>query len=377
MLLIILFNSKKPLHHGLLNEKTYYMMVALNILQCLIESAVFFMDGKTAYGYHTLLIVLNAILFINNIIFAFLWTIYADFKLFADMKRIKRVYPFMAIPAMLIIIGCLVNLITPVFFAIDAYNIYKRTALFIIPYIVTYSYMAYGVILIYLYRKKVYKYLFLPAILFMIPIIIGSLLQFFFYGYSLIWLGVSIGMVLLFINLQNESSYVDVQSGLFNRHYLNNLLSTHGKRGESAGVLAGIMLDIDNLKNINDNLGHLVGDDVISTAGRILRTSVCDKGVVCDKKTLFRYGGDEFIILMYINSRKEITDTIDMIKQQAALFNESEKKPYEISFSIGYGTHEKEHESIDDFLKKIDTAMYEDKKRKIDEKIIPDRRRRN
>ena len=127
-------------------------------------------------------------------------------------------------------------------------------------------------------------------------------------------------------------------------------------------------MDIDGFKSINDRLGHLVGDDAISRTGKILRKAVSNKGIAC------RFGGDEFVILMYINSQKEIMDMIDMIKTQATLFNESEKKPYKINFSIGYNTYESNHEAIDDFLKKIDASMYEDKKRKICEGILPDRR---
>ncbi len=368
LLSIILSSSKRPIRHGFLDEKLYFLMVILNILQCIIETVVFFMDGKIVYGFHTLLIVLNAILFVNNIIFAYSWTVYADYKLFADIKRIKRIYFFVAIPAVLIIIGCLINLATPVFFMVDEFNIYQRTYLYIIPYAVTYLYLAYGVILIYSYRKKVNKYLSLPAIQFMIPIMIGSLLQFFFYGFSLVWLGVSIGMMSLFINLQNESAYVDALSGLFNRQYLNNILLMSSKKGDAAGIPAGIMLDIDGLKSINDRFGHTVGDDAISEAGKILHTAVGDKGTVC------RYGGDEFIILMYIKSQKEIMDMINIILTQAALFNKSEEKPYKINFSIGYSTYESQHESTDDFLKKIDASMYGDKKRRIREGIIPDRR---
>ena len=368
LLLIILLSFKRPLRHVLLDEKIFFTMVILNIVQCVIETVVFFMDGKMVYGYHALLIALNAILFIANIVFAFFWTVYVDYKLFTDINRIKRIYPFVAIPAVIIIIGCLINLVTPVFFVVDNNNIYQRTDLYIIPYAVTYLYLAYGVILIYSYRKKVHKYLFLPAIMFMIPILIGSLLQFFFYGYSLVWLGVSLGMIYLYINVQNEASYVDMLSGLFNRQYLSNLLLMYSKRKDTASLTAGIMLDIDSFKSINDRFGHSVGDDAISTVGKMLHKAVGEKGVIC------RYGGDEFIILMDVNSQEEIIDMIDVIKTQEIALNESGKKPYNINFSIGYGTYDSKRESIDDFLKKIDTSMYEEKRRKICEGTIPDRR---
>ena len=368
LLFIILLSSKRPTHHGLLDEKIYYTMIILNILQCLTETAVMCIDGKTACGYRALSIALNDSLFVVTIVFAYSWVVFADYKLFTDMKRIRRIYPVVAIPAALVIIGCLINLATPVFFTVNQDNIYQRTNLYIIPYAVTYSYMAYGVILIYRYRKKVHKYLFLPAVLFMIPIIIGSLLQFFFYGYSLIWLGVSIGMISLFINVQKEAAYVDILSGLYNRQYFNNILLMHSKNGGAAGALAGIMLDIDSLKSINDRFGHAEGDEAISIAGRILRAAVGHQGVLC------RLGGDEFIILMHINSQKEIGELVDIIKAQVTQFNESGKKPYEIHFSMGYSIYQNEHGSIDDFIKKIDASMYEDKKRRIGAGILPDRR---
>lgn len=119
LLLIILLSSKRPRRYGLLDDKMYHAMVILNIVQCVTETVTFLIDGKIGYEYHILSIVLNVILFINNIIFAFSWTVYVDHKLFADIKRIKRIYPFVAIPAVLIIIGSLINLVTPVFFVVD------------------------------------------------------------------------------------------------------------------------------------------------------------------------------------------------------------------------------------------------------------------
>ncbi len=67
---------------------------------------------------------------------------------------------------------------------------------------------------------------------------------------------------------------------------------------------------------------------------------------------------------MNIHSWREVTDITDAVKKQVTLFNESAKKPYKISFSIGQSIFRTKHETIDDFLKKIDRLMYEDKKRK-------------
>ena len=70
----------------------------------------------------------------------------------------------------------------------------------------------------------------------------------------------------------------------------------------------------------------------------------------------------------------EYMKLVDIIKAQVTQFNESGKKPYEIHFSMGYSIYQNEHGSIDDFIKKIDASMYEDKKRRIGAGILPDRR---
>ena len=93
LLLVILSSLIRPLRHGLFEEKIFYTMVLFNILQCFLETAAFFIDGKMLYGYRTLSIVINCIVFINSNLFAYFWTIYVDYKLFTDMKRIKRLYP--------------------------------------------------------------------------------------------------------------------------------------------------------------------------------------------------------------------------------------------------------------------------------------------
>ena len=73
-------------------------------------------------------------------------------------------------------------------------------------------------------------------------------------------------------------------------------------------------------KSINDKFGHIVGDDAIFTVGQIMRSVAGHKGILC------RYGGDEFVILLYIKSQNEITDMIDSISTQTTLFNKIGKR---------------------------------------------------
>ncbi len=74
---------------------------------------------------------------------------------------------------------------------------------------------------------------------------------------------------------------------MYSRHQLNQYLLRHaGRIGTKR--LAGLLLDIDDFKSINDRFGHLTGDDAIANVGTLLRQSVLGIGQV------FRYAGDEF-----------------------------------------------------------------------------------
>lgn len=90
--------------------------------------------------------------------------------------------------------------------------------------------------------------------------------------------------------LQNIIQH-DPLTGLYNRHYFNTLITGNSYQNIKDNPLSLILLDLDYFKNINDNHGHVVGDDVLKSFGQLLRTCCDDEDLIC------RWGGEEFIIL--------------------------------------------------------------------------------
>ncbi|MDR2947524.1 MAG: GGDEF domain-containing protein, partial [Candidatus Adiutrix sp.] len=85
----------------------------------------------------------------------------------------------------------------------------------------------------------------------------------------------------------------DSLTGLYNRRYFDRRLGEELKRAERYGSpLALIMIDFDHFKEVNDLFGHLVGDEVLVTASRILSRGLRDVDA------LVRWGGEEFMIIM-------------------------------------------------------------------------------
>jgi diguanylate cyclase (GGDEF)-like protein len=94
-------------------------------------------------------------------------------------------------------------------------------------------------------------------------------------------------------NAAAHAAAVDPLTGLFNRrHFLARLEEEVERARRQSSPLTIIMLDVDNFKQLNDRLGHLLGDAVLRTVGDVLRRSVRLFDVCA------RHGGDEFAILM-------------------------------------------------------------------------------
>ena len=90
-----------------------------------------------------------------------------------------------------------------------------------------------------------------------------------------------------------EMSYTDNLTGLANQRYFRKRLSEEISRAKRyQRSLALIIFDLDDLKTINDNYGHLAGDAVLKRLGQILRSSIRAIDIIA------RYGGDEFCVIM-------------------------------------------------------------------------------
>ena len=174
------------------------------MLQCLVETFTFAVDGRHFWGARQLAIASNAYLFAANISFALIWSVYVDYRLYHSLRRLRKCYPLIAIPAMLIMLGAVLNLFFPVFFVISKENVYSRTALANFAFGATYFYLIYSLWLVYRRRGKVEKYISMPVAVCMVPVFIGSLAQMFWYGVSLIWVSVAISLIALSGGLQSE-----------------------------------------------------------------------------------------------------------------------------------------------------------------------------
>jgi len=89
-----------------------------------------------------------------------------------------------------------------------------------------------------------------------------------------------------------QSSMMDSATSLYNRSYLLQHLHDRTVAAMERGSCVGVLfLDVDHFKKVNDNYGHLVGDEVLRVVARLIKESVRDVDVVA------RYGGEEFVVI--------------------------------------------------------------------------------
>lgn len=356
LMVTLLLSDREVPHNVFLDDKIFSAMCQLTLCLCVIETAAFWVDGKTFAGAIACSRILNVLLFVANSAFAFLWTVYVDYKLFGQEARLRRFGPLLALPAVVVLVMSVLNLWMDVFFTISAENIYTRTTLMILPYIVTYGYLIYGAVMVLRYQNKVGKYLFMPVMVFLLPVFVGSLLQMLFYGIALTWVSVAFGLTALYINLQNEVSLLDPLTKLYNRTYLNRYLNSTMQRSGMERKTAGIMLDINSFKEINDTYGHSEGDTALQLVGQCLMDTVSGANVAV------RYGGDEFIIILRVREEREVEQMMERIRMRMAQISGESARPYTITLSMGTALYDPATDNLDRFLGRMDQRMYEAKR---------------
>ncbi len=156
-----------------------------------------------------------------------------------------------------------------------------------------------------------------------------------------------------------HQAYHDALTGLPNRtlaHDRINVSLAHVKRAGSR--LAVLFLDLDNFKNINDSLGHEMGDTLLlQVANRLV-------SLVREEDTVARLGGDEFLILAAaITSEEAVKHLMERLLQSfAAPFSVSGSDLF-VSASIGVAFYPQDGESASVLTKNADIAMYQAKAR--------------
>lgn len=156
---------------------------------------------------------------------------------------------------------------------------------------------------------------------------------------------------------KSRLALTDYLTGVYNRLYLTeqfNFVLEKATRYNEHFCVA--VFDIDDLKQINDTFGHLIGDQVIKEIANVLLRSIRRSDI------LARYGGDEFISINFM------TNTADLVKKLNIITEKIKNNPWiahdqkiAMSFSFGVASFPEDGKTYNELLQVADRRMYEDK----------------
>ncbi|WP_342032459.1 diguanylate cyclase [Mesobacillus boroniphilus] len=157
----------------------------------------------------------------------------------------------------------------------------------------------------------------------------------------------------------DQSVLIDELTQVYNRRFLSDQMERYLKDFERTGTSFSVgILDLDYFKKINDTYGHLTGDKVLEAFALFLKEQTRSTDIV------FRYGGEEFVVLFPRTNDQEAAEVAKRILEGFSKVEFKEQgQSFHVSFSAGIYMANNSTEGSLDILKKADQALYEAKEK--------------
>ena len=156
--------------------------------------------------------------------------------------------------------------------------------------------------------------------------------------------------------LVRQQSFTDPLTEIYNRRSLDEMAGrfiSHARRLKAPLTL--LLIDVDRFKEVNTRFGHLTGDVVLADTAALL------KGSVRGSDAVFRYGGDEFLVILVDTSASSAVRVVERIREGLRDWNRAGNlKGFELSLSIGI-TEWADGKTLDELLDAADREMFADK----------------
>lgn len=154
-----------------------------------------------------------------------------------------------------------------------------------------------------------------------------------------------------------EQAIRDALTGLYNRHYLIDVLETEFSRAKRKGhPIAFMLIDLDHFKQVNDVYGHQAGDLTLQAATQVISKLIRGSDIA------FRYGGEEFLVILPEISAQDAHERAEQLRRAIdeleILF---EQKTITVNASIGVAIYPLHGSTGDEMLTRVDQALYQAK----------------
>jgi diguanylate cyclase (GGDEF)-like protein len=150
-------------------------------------------------------------------------------------------------------------------------------------------------------------------------------------------------------------AYVDGLTGIYNRRHFEGKIGEELERAQRYGnELSVIMIDVDNFKKLNDEFGHLLGDEALRQVSAIFAQNVRKSDFAC------RYGGEEFVILAPQTSNQQAQVMAEKLRKGVEGFA-FPGVPRKVTITAGISSYPIHGKTRDELVKAADDALYQAK----------------
>ena len=358
ILCVIAYQSHRSVNQQM-RRVLFRTMVYGVISQLALDTLWRLVEGRVFPGAVWINRVINALYLSAGMALACVWYLYVLETLGYKINR--RLQAVVMLPGLALTLFNVVSVFTGWCFTVSEKNVYAHGDWYAVQLI-----GAYGMLLVSLAhivtrllrrdervpRRTVYMLLGF----YIIPLL-GAIVSLFYTGMPGAWTCASISLMLMYIEEQDSEILRDGLTGLNNRKTLEGAYAEYVKQASAARALYLFMMDLDRFKQINDTLGHPVGDEALVNTAQILTRSMAGvKGIIA------RFGGDEFLIMGFFSGQDAAEAFRKTVMENFSAFNVSHHLPYRLAVSVGIAQHEKDL-SLEELMNRADADLYLQKKK--------------
>ena len=339
-------------------HRIFVAMVSCVTVNIGVEAATWLLDGVPGRGIHLLVMLSNAANIVLMIVPSLLWLCYIIYYVTRDVQCLRRLIAPLGTALAYVIFLAASAPANGLLFTVDSLNTYHRGPWFLHPPLVGYTALACAAAVVIFNARRIPRREMFPLLGFLVLPLLGSILQSLVYGLSTTQAGTVLGLLLIYVSLQSQLRGTDYMTGLANRRQLDAVVERVVANPQPRQPTALLMIDVDDLKSINDTWGHVMGDRAIEQCAAILR-----KCFHYDD-TVARYAGDEFVVVLKLQYPGDITTVMERLVQTARRMATPEGAPFALTISVGYALFPSAGvQTASDLYRLADRHMYEAKHR--------------
>jgi len=363
IVLLVMWVSSYRRHGNFEDREQYHFvrMLSFNILILLSDIAIYLMRGIASPVVKVFTHCACLLYFLLGGWICYVWVHFVLARLYPQHQEGKAERFLLLLPVVADSILIICSPFTGWVYSLSETNVYHRGPFILLAFVPSILYfLVTTVITVNEYRHPIRSResnVYVTLVLFPFFSLVGNVLQMYFYGLSIVWLCTTVSLLILFINRQNDQLSRDTLTGLFNRRQTNAQLSWelhHSHSSDNPLFLA--MFDVDNFKRINDQYGHLSGDEALMLIAKVLQQNSPRSDFVG------RFGGDEFLLIGHVRHAEEIDGIIKKINYALEFTNKTHMLGYTLSLSVGYMVcDDVSNITMDEIINMADKRMYEAK----------------